>query len=382
MKKANIIFILICLPLSVYCQIIWNEPPDTIWYNNQSRWVEVILPTPQNFTATTVNTNQVILQWNEYWTQEMFDAYLNKFSYVAIPNRFSLYRQNITNGELQLQAIPGAGWDKTQYIDTDVELGKEYLYKIMVQDNNYQFVGGLQHWSPRSLPTTITVGEYLSSLPSPTNFLGHYQPYPPMIVLSWGKVSGASLYTIFKSYYNPETSNWNYLNIPLGNVNEYYDTDIQPLKEYFYSIIALHNNESSNRAPTIAVTAGTLDFNAPNNFSGYYESDSAMIILSWDYVKDANSYIVFKSYVSPITKNWVYLAIPVGNVDSYHDSELLPYVGYVYTIIAVNGNIKSDRTNPLTINSGTLSIEDEEYWEAVEEYGKDRKLGWFGCSAK
>jgi hypothetical protein len=158
MKKANIIFILIGLPLSVYSQIIWNEPPDTIWYDNQSRWVEVILPTPQNFIASFINNNQVKLTWNEYWTQEMFDAYLSKFGYVAIPNRFSLYRQNITNGELQLEAIPSAVWETNEYIDTNVELGKEYLYKIMTSDKNYQTIGRLQHWSPRSAPTTITVG--------------------------------------------------------------------------------------------------------------------------------------------------------------------------------------------------------------------------------
>lgn len=153
----------------------------------------------------------------------------------------------------------------------------------MASDLNYQTVGGLQHWSQRSLPTTITVGENQSSLSS------------------------------------------------------------------------------------------------PSNFSGYYEPDSAMIILSWDYVSNANYYILYKSYVDPNTNNWVHLAISVGNVNSYHDSELLPWVGYVYTIIAVNSNISSDRTSPIAINSGTLSIENEEYWEAVEEYEKDRKIGWFGC---
>lgn len=104
-----------------------------------------------------------------------------------------------------------------------------------------------------------------------------------------------------------------------------------------------------------------------------------MIILSWGYVKDASSYIIYKSYVNPADSTWVYLSIPVGNINKYFDSDLSPCVGYVYDIIAVNGNIKSDRTSPLTINSGTLSIEDEKYWEAVDEYEKDRKIGWFGC---
>lgn len=289
MKEFKTYLILIILAAVLSGQVVWNDPPEYYYYENQNRWVEVILPTPQNLSASTVNNSQVKLKWNEYWTQALLDAYLNKFGYAAIPNRFSLYRQNITNGDLQLQAIPGVPWDKIEYIDTNVEFGKEYLYKIMAQDQNYQIVGGLQHWSPRSLPTTVTVGGNLSS---------------------------------------------------------------------------------------------------PYNFTGYYEPDSEMIILSWDYVSNATSYIIFKSFVDsingdPNNDNWLYLSIPIGNVNEYFDSDLSPYVGYVYDIIAVNGNIKSLRsTNRLTINSGTLSIEDEEYWEIVEEYEKDRKIGWFGCSKK
>jgi len=381
MKEFKTSVILIILSTTLLGQIIWNEPPDTIWYSNQSRWVEVILPTPQNFIASSINNNQVKLTWNEYWTQEMFDAYLNKFGYVAIPNRFSLYRQNITDDDLQLQAIPGVDWDKTEYIDTNVEFGKEYLYKIMAQDQNYQTVGGLQHWSPRSLPTTITVGESQSLLPSPTNFIGYYHPYSPMIILSWDYVNNANSYIIYKSF-EKSPNQWIYLSIPVSNVNHYEDIQLLQNQTYFYQIIALNGNINSNRSSTISVTSGALDFQTPNNFSGYYEPNSATINLSWDYVIDANSYTIYKSYVNPIDTTWVYLSIPVGNTNKYFDSDLLPWVGYVYTMIAINGNIKSDRTSPLAINSGTLSIEDEEYWEAVEEYENDRKVGWLGCSAK
>ena len=79
---------------------------------------------------------------------------------------------------------------------------------------------------------------------------------------------------------------------------------------------------------------------------------------------------------------FMYLVIPVGNVSEYHDIELLKNLTYFYQIISINGNTYSDRSSTIMVSSGTLSIEDEEYWEAVEEYEKDRKLGWFGCSAK
>lgn len=373
MKKFKTYLILIILTAVLSGQIVWNDPPEYYYYENQNRWVEIILPIPQNLKASTINNNQVKLTWDTYWTLELINAYTIKFGYAPQPGRFSFYR----NG----QALTGVPYTENEYIDVTTIIGHTYIYKYMASDFNYQTIGGLQHWSPRSLPANITVGENQSSLSSPTNFIGHYQPYPPMIILGWDKVSGASLYTIFKSYRDPITNNWVYLSIPVSNVNEYEDVQLLPNQTYYYQMIAINGNISSDRTFTISVIPGALDFNTPNNFSGYYEPDSAMIILSWDYVKDASSYIIYKSYVNPGDSTWVYLSIPVGNTNKYFDSDLSPCVGYVYDIIAANGNIKSIRaTNRLTINSGTLSIEEEEYWEAVDEYEKDRKISWFGCS--
>lgn len=371
MKEFKTYLILIILTAVLSGQVVWNEPPDTIWYGNQSRWVEVILPTPKILHAETVNGHQVKLTWDTYWTLELINAYTIKFGYTPQPGRFSFYR----NGK----ALTGVPYTENEYIDTTTNGQTTYTYKYMASDLNYQTIDGLQHWSPRSLPANITVGENQSSLSSPPNFTGHYQPYPPMIFLQWDYVSNATSYIIFKSYVDPVTNNWVYLSISVGKTNKYEDLELLPNQTYFLQMIAVNGNISSDRTSTISVISGMLDFNTPKNFSGYYEPDSAMIILSWGYVKDASSYIIYKSYVNPADSTWVYLSIPVGNINKYFDSELLPYVGYVYDIIAVNGNIKSDRTSPLTINSGTLSIEDEKYWEAVDEYEKDRKIGWFGC---
>jgi len=288
MKDFKTYLILVILTTVLSGQVLWNDPPDYIWYENGQRTIEVILPPPQNFVASTINGNQVILTWDEYWSNVFFIQYKSRMGYSPDPNRFSLYKQNLTDGGA-FNAFDGVTWNENQYIDLDVVTGKEYMYQILASDLNYMTYGGLQRWSKRDDATAfVTVGQ--TSTPN---------------------------------------------------------TDLLP----------------------------------PNNFSGYYEPNSATINLSWDYVKDASSYTLYKSYKNPDNSNqWEYLTIPVGNVGSYNDSSLLPYVGYVYTLIAVNGNIKSDRTNPLPINSGTLSIKDEEYWEAVEEYEKDQKIGWFGCS--
>lgn len=291
MKKFKTLLILIILSMVLSGQIPWNDPPEYYDYENQNRSVEIILPPPQNFTATTLNANQVLLSWDEYWTDDFKVHYKNRFGYEAIPNRFSLYKQNLTDGG-EVNAFVGVTWNENQYVDTDVVVGKKYLYQILASDLNYQTYGGLQRWSKReNTEVIVTVGQYQSSLSCPSNFSGYYNPNPPMI------------------------------------------------------------------------------------------------ILKWDYVNDASSYTIFKSFVDsiigdPTNDYWLYLSIPAGNVNEYFDSELLPYIGYVYTIISTNGNLQSNRTSPLAINSGTLSIEDEEYWEAVKEYEKDRKIGWVGCSVK
>jgi len=282
-KKFKTYLILIFITAVLSGQIVWNEPPDTIWYSNQSRWVEVILPTPQNLRANSIDTVNVILTWDEYWTQELFDAYLSKFDYDAIPNRFSLYRQNLTDDDLPLKAIPSAKCDSTRHIDTDVEFGKEYLYKMMASDKNYQTIGGLQHWSQKSNLATVTIGEQLASLEYPKDFIGHYQPNPPTIILTWNYVDQATSYIINKTYRDTITFQKINSSIILENVNVFHD--------------------------------GGLDFGAIYNCSIKYS------IIA---VKD-NYY--FSDWHPEITVSW-------------------------------------------------------EYWEDVEEYEKDRRISWFGCSKK
>ncbi len=284
MKEFKTYLILIILSAVLSGQIPWNDPPEYYYYDNQNRWVVIILPPPQNFTATLLNDNQVILSWDEYWTDNFKVHYRNRFGYEAIPNRFSLYKQNLTDGG-GVNAFVGVTWNENQYIDTDVVVGKKYLYQILASDLNYQTYSGLQRWSKReNAEVIVTVSQYQSSL------------------------------------------------------------------------------------------------SCPSNFSGYYNPDSAMIILSWDYVNDASSYTIYKSYVNPSDTNWIYLSIPVGNTNKYEDKDLLKNQTYFYQMIAVNGNINSDRASTIMVTSGTLSIDEDKYWESVQEYEEDRKHGWFRCS--
>ena len=279
MKIFNTHLIVLILSTVLSGQVFWNDPPEYITYAGRN--IVVILPPPQNFTASVTINNQVLLRWDEYWTEIFFIQYQNRMGYPPIPNRFSLYKQNLTDGGT-FNALVGAIWDANQFIDTDVITGKEYMYQIIASDLNYLTYGGWQRWSKRDDATAyITIGQILP----------------------------------------------------------------------------------------------------PNNFTGYYDPNFAAIILNWDYVKDATSYTIYKSYKNPENYNqWEHLTIPVGNVDEYNDYALLEYVDYVYTLIAVFDNFQSVRTSPLLINSGTLGIENEKYWEEVKEYEKDQKVGWFACS--
>jgi len=280
MKIFNTHLVLLILSTVLSGQVLWNDPPEYTTYAGRN--IVVILPPPQNFTASVTINNQVLLHWDEYWTVNFLIAYQNRMGYPPIPNRFSLYKKNVTDSGI-VNALTGVSKDENQYVDTNVILGKEYMYQIMASDLNYLNPGGgWQRWSKKSDATAyITIGQILP----------------------------------------------------------------------------------------------------PNNFTGYYEPNFAAIILNWDYVKDATSYTIYKSYKNPENYNqWEHLTIPVGNVDKYNDYALLEYVDYVYTLIAVIDNFQSVRTSPLLINSGTLGIENEKYWEEVKEYEKDQKVGWFGCS--
>ena len=88
MNLINKSLLIIVIPLSIYSQIFWNDPPQYIWYENGQRWIEVILPTPQNLKAITVNTSNVILTWDEYWTENFLAAYKNRMGYYRSRNTY------------------------------------------------------------------------------------------------------------------------------------------------------------------------------------------------------------------------------------------------------------------------------------------------------
>ena len=158
MRIVNILLISMVLPLSVQSQVPWNDPPEYITYSG--RTIEVILPPPQNFIASNINNNQVLLKWDDYWTNIFFIQYKNRIGYPPIPNRFSLYKQNLTDGDGITQALSGVTWDENQYIDTDVINGKKYMYQIIASDQNYLTQGGWQRWSKRDdAKAIIIVGE-------------------------------------------------------------------------------------------------------------------------------------------------------------------------------------------------------------------------------
>ena len=94
------------------------------------------------------------------------DAYIDKFGYTPIPNRYSFYRNGV--------ALTGVSVLDNEYIDITTVYGETYSYTYLASDNNYQIIEGLQHWSPRSNPTNITVGSSQSSLSCPTNIIGKY----------------------------------------------------------------------------------------------------------------------------------------------------------------------------------------------------------------
>jgi len=335
----------------LFSQILWNEPPDTIWYGYQSRWVEVILPQPTPLKATTINYNEVKLTFDTYWTQEFIDAYIDKFGYAPIPNRYSFYRNGF--------ALIGVPIHDNEYIDKTAIYGETYSYKYLASDTNYQNIGGLQHWSPRSNPTNITVGSSLSSLFYPTNFNGKYNTSLKCIDLMWDTVGSATSYNIFKSHYNNYTQKWIYDTIQYITECKYQDLDILEYTEYLYSISSVSGSNQSGRSSPIAISTLSFDFGAPNNFTGVYMPDNANILLSWDLVSGAGSYQIFKSFIDPNTHKWQYLTLNIGNVNEYSDVKLFPNLTYFYQILSVSGGNKSNRSNTIMVTSGTLRIANE-----------------------
>lgn len=147
------------------------------------------------------------------------------------------------------------------------------------------------------------------------------------IIVSWGAVSGASGYNIYRSGALTEVFN----KIGSSTSTVYADTKLSAGTTYYYRVSAYtRNGEGSQSYHASATTM----FNAPAGVNAAVVSESS-ITVSWDAVPNAAGYRIYRSD-SP---SGTYTQVGTSTTTSYTNTGLSSDTTYYYKVSVYTGNV-------------------------------------------
>ncbi len=176
------------------------------------------------------------------------------------------------------------------------------------------------------------------------------------IKVSWGKIEGATGYTVYSSNYDAETgtwTKWKNRGTAKSNVFSWTDKSAESGVNYKYTVRAVNGKFKSDY-----VESGSLIFLAQPTLT--ISNGSQGIVGSWKLVDGAEGYTIYRSEYNAKTKKWsawLNLGTTKSTAKSFTDKTVKDTKKYKYTIRAVNGKLKSTykATNEL-IRLGEVSV--------------------------
>ena len=205
---------------------------------------------------------------------------------------------------------------------------------------------------------------------APANLVASNGEYTDKILLTWGIVSGATKYKIYRNLNlllettgTPDTNN---------NIS-YDDTSAVPGTLYTYVVTAVNNTGESSQSNS---DTGSRKLSVPSSISVSQNTYKNKINLSWSSVDGAESYLLYRS-VDNSTDNMIFL---VETVDTHYTDINAPGVYYYYSIISSSDNTEanSDYSTPsygivdpipetpiVTATKGTYSDKIELTWNTI-----------------
>ena len=226
-------------------------------------------------TEAGAHVDKIVLTWEKY----------------EYATRYVLFRSEVKGDDLGDLIKTIGQSEATEYIDTDVEKSKLYYYTIIYQNDS------------GTLNQSVAIRGYLQTEGTPekpVDFTVSQGLYPNDVELSWTAVDGAISYEIARS--TSETGPWQ--TIKETTEITYKDKVPNESYTYFYTVTGLNPAPGTrsdikegwaNKAP--------LNITASDNLG-------EKIVIAWDSVTNASSYIVSSSETSDGEYK------PVGTVDA------------------------------------------------------------------
>ena len=265
-------------------------------------YVNVSLAAPTNVKAE-IDENDLVV--NVSW-----DA-------VKYAESYNVYRSSSYNGTYSLVA---EGVTSTTWTDDSPLKGDNY-YKVRAV--GYGFT------SYESSYASVTV-----SLSAPTNVKAVIDENNLVVNVSWDAVKYAQSYKVYRS-----SSSWGTYSLVAEGITSTTWIDDSPLEGYnYYEICAEGYGFTSSQSSYASVTVSLA---APSNVKAVIDDNDLVVNVSWDAVKYAQSYDVYRSSSSGDTYSLV--AEGITSTTWIDDS---PQKGdNYYKVCAVNRNIISSQSS-------------------------------------
>ncbi|WP_238881648.1 glycosyl hydrolase family 18 protein [Clostridium sp. YIM B02551] len=167
------------------------------------------------------------------------------------------------------------------------------------------------------------------SIPTAPASLSYSDVTSSNVNLSWGSVSNAKGYKIYRSNVNSST----YSLIASTALTSFKDSSLLPDTKYSYYITAYNSAGSSSGSKVVTFYTNKISLDPPKEFT-YSIVSSSSIKLSWTPVTGATGYQVYRSSYNSLS----YSLIATTTSTSYLDSTLSSNTKYWYYVKAFSSN--------------------------------------------
>ena len=255
------------------------------------------LAQPKVTATNVVSTGQVKLQWE----------------YVNGAAKYAIYRRTGSSGDYAYYA----GTTGTSYVDKKATVGTTYCYKVTAVRSGNSAANSEKSAAvgktPKLAKPKVSIANVVSS---------------GKIKLSWGAVSGAQKYAIYRA-----VGNGSYKYYVSTKSTAYIDSNVKAGTKYAYKVTAVHSKSAGNSEKSAAV--GKTAKLPQTKVTATNVVSTGKIKLTWNAVSGAKKYAIYRM-CSDYDYDYEYYTSTTSTayVDKGADEEFK----YCYKVVAVHSN--------------------------------------------
>jgi len=235
--------------------------PEIIFDSNKNSYTDLLPERLKQAIDDTVSVgNSIMMQEAELIA---FQKYFNQYKYE---NWHFIIERRISNSRIKDWRVVSVEEDITEYVDSDVEEGRSYEYRLKAVNSN-----GSSNWSPifrRTIGKTAVYAPSKLRVSRERNFRH---------ILKWNDNSyNEEGFSIQRK--ESKESKWKTLSTVAADQTIYIDTDISTGTTYDYRVFAIGMNSKTNPTRTVRLTSRLT---LPYSLTAIANLKS--ILLNWEY---------------------------------------------------------------------------------------------------